>query len=447
MSMRVCIETWGCQMNLHQSEVMAGVLTAAGYTMVDDLEHADVVIFNGCMVRQLAEEKVFGRIGAVADEKRKRPVLLGVGGCMGQIHGDALIRRVESIDFVFGSSGHQALPELIQQARSRRMADVAELGQEIQTTARRKSTVTGMVTIAQGCSNYCSYCIVPYARGPMRSRPHDLILAEVEELCQTGYKEVLLLGQNVNSYGTDDPTFGSFSELLADVAATGIPRVRFTTSHPKDITEAIYQAMAQSPNICHHLHLACQSGSDRVLRAMNRNYDRDHYISMIDLGRTIMPDLNVSTDLIVGFPGETDEDFEATMTLIERVRFGTVFVAKYSPRPKTRSASLQDDVPASVKEERLQRVLSKQRDIVLDENCRLIGQHVEVLVEGISRSGLMYGRADDHRTVMCLGEASVGEFVTVRIEGASVSSLSGGILRQEHLEGSHDRHSDPESGR
>jgi len=447
MSMRVCIETWGCQMNLHQSEVMAGVLTAAGYTMVENLEHADVVIFNGCMVRQLAEEKVFGRIGAVADEKRKRPVLLGVGGCMGQIHGASLIRRVDSIDFVFGSSGHQALPDLIRQARSHRVAEVAEPSLPVRVTAIRKGTVTGMVTIAEGCSNFCSYCIVPYARGPMRSRPRDEIVAEVEELRKNGYKEVLLLGQNVNSYGTDDPAFGSFSQLLTDVAATGIARVRFTTSHPKDISETIYRAMAQSPNVCHHLHLACQSGSDRVLRAMNRNYDRDHYVSMIDLGRQIMPDLNVSTDLIVGFPGETDDDFEATMALIERVRFGTIFVAKYSPRPRTRSADLQDDVPASVKEERLQRVLARQRDIALEENSRLIGQNVEVLVEGISRSGLMYGRADDHRTVMCIGKAELGELVTVRVEGTSVSSLSGGILTQEHMEGSHDRHSDPESGR
>lgn len=447
MGTRVCIETWGCQMNLHQSEVIAGVLTSAGYVIVDSLEQADVVIFNGCMVRQLAEEKVFGRIGAVADEKRKRPVLLGVGGCMGQIHGDALIRRVASIDFVFGASGHHALPALIEQAKGQRVAALAEPIFESEWSVQRQSAVTGMVIITEGCSNFCSYCIVPYARGPMRSRPRDLILKEVDDLCQRGYKEVLLLGQNVNSYGTDQPSYGSFAELLTQVAATGIRRVRFTTSHPKDISETIFLAMAQSPNVCHHLHLACQSGSDDMLRAMNRKYDRDHYIAMTDLGRKIMPDLNFSTDLIVGFPGETDADFEATMTLIERVRFGTVFVAKYSPRPMTRSAELPDDVPASVKEERLDRVLSRQRMIALEENSRFVGQDLDVLVEGVSRSGLMYGRADDHRTVMCLGEAALGDFVVVHVEGTSVSSLSGSILGQENLEGSHDRHSDPESGR
>jgi tRNA-2-methylthio-N6-dimethylallyladenosine synthase len=435
METRVCIETWGCQMNLHQSEVIAGVLAAAGYEIVDSLEQADVVIFNGCMVRQMAEEKVFGRIGAVADEKRKRPVLLGVGGCMGQIHGDALIKRVESIDFVFGSSGHQSLPALIEQAQGRRLAKLAEPVFDLKSAVQRHSAVSGMVTITEGCSNFCSYCIVPYARGPMRSRPRDLILKDVEKLCETGYKEVLLLGQNVNSYGTDESGFGSFAELLTQVAATGIPRVRFTTSHPKDISETIFRVMEHESNVCHHLHLACQSGSDDMLRAMNRKYDRDHYISMIDLGREIMPDLNISTDLIVGFPGETDADFEATMTLMERIRFGTVFVAKYSPRPLTRSAELPDDVPASVKEERLERVLARQRVIALEENNRFIGQDLEVLVEGVSRKGVLYGRANDHRTVMCHGDVIMGEFVTVRVDATSVSSLSGGILRRENLGG------------
>ncbi|MCK5827003.1 tRNA (N6-isopentenyl adenosine(37)-C2)-methylthiotransferase MiaB [Candidatus Bipolaricaulota bacterium] len=429
------IETWGCQMNLRQSEGMAGVLGSAGYRIVNSMEDADVVIFNGCMVRQLAEEKVFGRIGAVADEKRKRPVLLGVGGCMGQIHGQALIKRVESIDFVFGSSGHQALPALIEQARKQRIAELADQEFSPAIDVQRRSAVTGMVTITEGCSNFCTYCIVPYARGPMRSRPSDLILKEVEDLCEAGYKEVLLLGQNVNSYGTDQSIYGDFSELLKQVATTGIRRVRFTTSHPKDISETIFRTMKQEPNICHHLHLACQSGSDDVLRAMNRKYDRDHYVSMIEMGRGIMPDLNISTDLIVGFPGETDADFEATMALVERIRFGTVFVAKYSPRPLTRSAQMPDDVPIAVKEQRLERVLSRQRTIALEENGRFIGQDLEVLVEGVSRRGVMYGRADDHRTVMCHGDVALGEFVTVRIDAISVSALSGSILRRENLGG------------
>ena len=431
----MCIETWGCQMNLHQSEGMAGALAKAGYAIVETLDQADVVIFNGCMVRQKAEEKVFGRVGAVVEEKRKRPVLLGIGGCMGQIHGEALLKRLASVDFVFGSSGHQALPGLIERARSGRIAELLEPVFNTESTARRRSQVSGMVTITEGCSNFCAYCIVPYARGPMRSRPNDLILNDVEQLRAAGYREVLLLGQNVNSYGTDQPAYGGFAELLTTVAQTGMSRVRFTTSHPKDISETIFRVIKRETNICHHLHMACQSGSDDVLRAMNRGYDRDHYLSIADMGHSILPDLNITTDLIVGFPGETEADFEATMELIERVRFGSIFVAKYSPRPMTRGAELPDDVPVSEKEKRLERVLSRQRTIALEENQQFIGREVEVLIEGITRKGELYGRADDHRTVMCQGDADMGEIVTVRVEGSSASSLSGGILVREQLGG------------
>lgn len=434
MKTRVYIETWGCQMNLHQSEGMAGVLVSAGYQLEDSLEQADVVIFNGCMVRQKAEEKVFGRIGAVVEEKRKRPVILGIGGCLGQIHGENLLKRMSSVDFVFGSSGHRALPALIDRAKTHRIAELAAPEFDAESDVRRASSVSAMVTITEGCSNFCTYCIVPYARGPMRSRPRDLILNEVEALRCDGYQEVLLLGQNVNSYGTDQPEYGGFAELLTAVAHTGIPRVRFTTSHPKDLSEDVFRAMSREPRVCHHLHLACQSGSDEVLRAMNRGYDRDHYMSIVEMGRSILPDLNITTDLIVGFPGETDADFELTMELIEHVRFGSVFAAKYSPRPMTRGAELPDDVSMATKERRLSRVLTRQRQIALEENERQIGNQVTVLVEGVTRTGDLYGRADDHRTVMCQGIAQVGDIVAVCVEGCSASALSGGILSGSNLE-------------
>ena len=292
-----------------------------------------------------------------------------------------------------------------------------------------------MVTITEGCSNFCTYCIVPYARGPMRSRSRDLILKEVERLRNDGYREVLLLGQNVNSYGTDRTDQGDFAGLLTAVARTGISRIRFTTSHPKDMPETVLRVMVREPNVCHHLHLACQSGSDNVLRAMNRRYDRNHYLSIAKMGRDLLPDLNITTDLIVGFPGETNDDFKRTMDLIERVRFGSIFVAKYSPRPMTRGADLPDDVTASVKEERLERVLSRQRTIASEENRRFIGREIAVLIEGVARNGELYGHADDHRTVMCQGDTDVGELVTVRVEGTSASSLSGGILVREGLGG------------
>jgi len=431
MKTRVYIETWGCQMNLHQSEEMAGVLASSGYEIEPALEKADVVIFNGCMVRQKAEEKVFGRVGAVVEEKRKRPVILGVGGCLGQIHGSALLKRFNSIDFVFGSSGLRSLPALIERARGQRVVELSDPIFDTQLDVRRVHAVSGMVTITEGCSNFCTYCIVPYARGPMRSRPKALILKEVENLLADGYREVLLLGQNVNSYGTDQRMHGTFAELLQAVARTGIDRVRFTTSHPKDLSKSILQVMSREPNVCHHLHLACQSGSDDVLQAMNRGYDVKHYLSIAKLGRDIMPDLNITTDIIVGFPGESDDDFQKTMDLLEHVRFGSVFAAKYSPRPLTKGANLIDDVPVSKKEDRLNQILVRQRAIAQEENQRFLGCDVEVLIEGTTRHKDLYGRAGDHRTVTCNGHAEIGEIVTVRVEGSSASSLSGGILHRE----------------
>jgi len=422
-------------MNLHQSEEIEGVLVRAGFEIVEDLHLADVVLFNGCMVRQKAEEKLYGRIGAVAEEKRKRQVLLGIGGCLGQIHGATLLQRLRSVDFVFGSGGHTGLPALIERARTERTAELAPatFGDEI--CVRRWSTVTAMVTITEGCSNFCAYCIVPYARGPMRSRPRSRILDEIEFLRAAGVKDVLLLGQNVNAYGTDRHEFGSFAQLLADVAQSGIPRVRFTTSHPKDMSDAIVRVMQQEAAVCPHLHLACQSGSDVVLAAMRRGYDREHFLRVVDSARDRVPGLNLSTDIIVGFPGETDHDFAQTMDLVHRVRFGTIFAAKYSPRPRTKAAERVDDVPATVKERRLAELLDRQRTIAREENERFLGQDVEVLIEKAGRTGEWIGRTRDHRTVVCHGRADPGDILSVRISGASAASLSGGILVHERLGG------------
>ena len=436
MRNRVYIETWGCQMNLHQSEGLAGVMERAGYRLVDRLQDADVALFNGCMVRQKAEEKVFGRIGAVVEEKRHRDLLLGVGGCLGQIRGSTLLKRFKAIDFLFGSRGHAAIPSVIEQVRREgvRIAAV-DNGTEIdEIPFHRSSAVTAMVTITEGCSNFCSYCIVPHARGPMRSRAPERILAEVEAAVSEGYGEVMLLGQNVNSYGIDRPEFGDFVSLLQRVAATGIGRIRFTSSHPRDMTDAVLETIAAHPNICAHIHLACQSGSDRVLAAMNRGTTQEHFLGIVQAARRIVPGINITTDLIVGYPGETEEDFEETMKLLEEARFGTVYVAKYSPRPGTRSAEQPDDVPADVKNERLQRVLARQRVIALEENERYIGETVTVLVENAS-SEAVFGRTDDHRTVILEGPAAVGELCEVRIHAASASSLSGSVLISEGVGG------------
>lgn len=435
MKTRLYVETWGCQMNRHQSEGIAGLLRRAGYALADDLEDADVVLFNGCMVRQKAEEKVYGRIGAVVEEKRRRDLLLGVGGCLGQIRGESLLERFPAIDFVFGARGHEMLPELIERTLEdrRRRADAPEDAPIDEVPHVRSSPVTAMVTITEGCSNFCSYCIVPYARGPMRSRRPEAIYGEVEDAVASGHREILLLGQNVNSYGHDHPEFGDFPSLLGRVAGIGTDRVRFTSSHPRDLTRNVLETIASTPNVCPHLHVACQSGSNAILRAMNRGYTKDRFLGIMESARKIVPGINITTDLIVGFPGEDEAGFVESMDLVERGRFGSIFVAKYSPRPGTKSASLVDDVPEAEKSQRLRRVLDRQRAIALEENERFIGQDVEVLIEGEARGGAWLGRAADHRTVVIHGDRrpdgpGPGDLVTVRVEAATSASLSGVAL-------------------
>ncbi|MCX6094839.1 MAG: tRNA (N6-isopentenyl adenosine(37)-C2)-methylthiotransferase MiaB [Candidatus Bipolaricaulota bacterium] len=429
MTKRVYIETWGCQMNLHQSEELAGAMRAAGYELVDRLDGADVVLFNGCMVRQKAEEKLLGRLGAVVEEKRRRPVILGVGGCFGQVHGTKLLARSTAVDFVFGTRGHSAIPALVDRvARAgERPVDVGGAEEHEESASVRASSVSAMITITEGCSNFCSYCIVPYARGPMRSRPPERIVGEVEKAVEDGYREVLLLGQNVNSYGRDRPSYGVFAELLRRVAHTGIGRVRFTSSHPRDLTNDVLSVMASEPTVCRHLHLACQSGNDRVLAAMNRGYTRERYKGLVGGARRAMPGLNVTTDMIVGYPRETDAEFEDTLALVEEMRFGSIYAAKYSPRPLTRSALEPDDVPAEEKEERLRRLLDAERRIALEENQRFVGKEVVVLIEGKTRDGVHYGRMDDHRTVVVRGDAQVGDLVPVHVEGAAAAALVGAV--------------------
>ncbi len=436
MGKRVYIETWGCQMNLHQSEGLAGVMARAGYDIVDRLDAADVVLFNGCMVRQKAEEKVFGRIGAVVEEKRVRPVTLGVGGCLGQVWGESLLERFPAIDFVFGSGGHGSIPDLVARVAETfaRIVACEEPTSIDEIPLVRRSAVSAMVTITEGCSNYCSYCIVPYARGPMRSRDPAAILREAEEAIADGAQEVLLLGQNVNAYGVDRPDVGRFEGLLERVAATGIPRVRFTTSHPRDMTDDVLDAIASTPNLCNHLHLPAQSGSDRILASMNRGYTSARYREIVRAARERVDGINLTTDLIVGYPGESIADFEETMNLIEEVRFGSIFVAKYSPRPLTRSARVEDDVSESEKAERLERVLARQREIALQENERFIGRDVEVLLESEARGGGSVGRAEDHRTVVARG-GTIGELETVRVEAVSAAGLSGAVAVREGIEG------------
>jgi len=427
MRNRLYIETWGCQMNRHDAERIAGALSHEGAHLVDSLDEADVVLFLGCMVRQKAEEKVYGRVGAIVEEKRRRPLILGVGGCLGQVRGDELLQRFPAIDFVFGSRGFGQLSEAIRRRvdRRERSVSVAEPVGVEETPVLRSSPVTAMVTITEGCSNFCSYCVVPFARGPMRSRPAMRILDEVKDAVLAGAREILLLGQNVNSYGADLADAGGFVDLLRRVSQVGPERIRFTSSHPRDVDARLFEAMAELPNVMPHIHAACQSGSDRILAAMNRGTTKEQLLRMVEDARVKVPGINFTTDLIVGFPGETSGDFRDTLDLIERGRFGSIFVAKYSPRPGTRSAEWADDVSDAEKAERLQTILERQREIALEENEHFVGSDLEILVEGRTREGSIFGRAPDHRTVSVIADREPGNLLTVRVTGATAASLHG----------------------
>lgn len=437
---RFYIYTWGCQMNEHKSEGMAGVLARAGYLPADDLAHADVVLFNTCMVREKPVHKIISEAGVIAQLKEKNPdLLLGVGGCAAQALKEKLFRRSPAIDFVFGSSNISQIPELIEQARARRalgkpawVMAVDKIPDKIEDLPfLRASRFQAKVTIAEGCSNFCSFCIVPYTTGLLRSRLPGDILAEVSELAQQGYKEVQLLGQNVDSYGKDlkDPDI-NFANLLRALTEIPIPRIRFTSSHPQDITNDVIAVLGEENNICEHVHMAVQSGSNRVLAEMRRGYTKERFLELVRELRE--RGVNVTTDIIVGFPTETEEDFQETVDLVKRARFGGAFIFKYSPRPKTVAFyKYRDTVPEDEKQRRLEVLLTLQKQITDEENRKRVGQIVEVLVESPARSqGFVMGKTRDHRTVVFEGASDlIGELVHVKITQGSVAGLTGELVR------------------
>lgn len=429
----VYIHTWGCQLNEHKSEEIAGSLQQAGFQVVDRLEEAEVVIFNTCTVREKAVEKVLGKAGEVERLRSQgKKILLGIGGCLPQAERERLFRRAPGvgIDFLFGTAAAdiKRLPELIVRAQAEpKVMAVGEPAGLDHLPVRRASPFKAYVTITEGCDHFCSYCIVPYTRGRLRSRPMEEIVAEVEGLVAQGYKEVTLLGQNVNAYGKDLFGEGRFAQLLRRVAATGIPRIRFTSSHPQDMTEELLETIAALPSVCEQLHIAAQSGSDRVLRDMRRPYTKAEFLGKVELARRLIPRVNITTDLIVGYPTEKEEDFEETVELVERARFGSAFIFKFSPRPGTIAAvKYGDPVPPEVKGRRHQALLDLQRQISDEESLKLIGQQVEVLVEGCS-DGRLYGKGRDGRTVV-LGTGDrrlLGELIVVRVTGADKGRLLG----------------------
>lgn len=438
------IHTWGCQMNEHKSEGIAGVLTQQGYEITTDPAEADLVIFNTCMVREKAEEKVYSEAGVIRKYKETKPhLLLGVGGCMAQALKSELFKKSSAIDFIFGTSNITDIPQLIEEARKRTngyyspprscrpvmaMEKIPDRIEEMPFV--RLSKFQAKVTITEGCSNFCSFCIVPYTMGPLRSRPMADILSEVKDLAAQGYKEVQLLGQNVDSYGNDlkDPEV-NFANLLRQLTFIAIPRIRFTSSHPKDITPDVITVMGQKNNICEHIHMAVQAGSDRILESMRRGYTKKQFLELLRDIKEGVPGVNITTDIIVGYPTETDQDFQETVDLVKKARFGGAFIFKYSPRPHTISYyKYKDDVPPQEKQRRLEMLLNLQKRIAEEENKKRIGQTVEVLVEGRNKpdSGLFYGKTRDNKTVVFEGnEEMIGQLVHVKVTEGSVAGLMG----------------------
>jgi tRNA-2-methylthio-N6-dimethylallyladenosine synthase len=440
MQKKVFIRTFGCQMNEYDSEKMADVLAAAeGFEKTSDPAEADLILFNTCSVREKAQEKVFADLGRVRALKQARPhVMIGVGGCVASQEGEEIVRRAPYVDLVFGPQTLHRLPELIagRRATGRPQVDISfpEIEKFDHMPPARVDGSSAFVSIMEGCSKYCSFCVVPYTRGEEFSRPLAAILAEIRHLAAEGVVEVTLLGQNVNAYRgeLDDGAAADFALLLGQVAKIdGIERIRYTTSHPLEFTQRLIEAYAKLPKLVSQLHLPVQSGSDRVLAAMKRNYTAMEYRSIIRRLRASRPDISISSDFIIGFPGETDADFEQTMKLVDDVRFDGSFSFIYSPRPGTPAANLHDDTPHEAKLARLQRLQARIQELFEEYSQAMVGSRQRVLVEGTSRKDAaeLAARTENNRVVNFAGPAtSVGRYVDVDITAALPHSLRGRLV-------------------
>ncbi|MDP2182904.1 MAG: tRNA (N6-isopentenyl adenosine(37)-C2)-methylthiotransferase MiaB [Actinomycetota bacterium] len=400
------VRTFGCQMNKHDSERVTGLLESSGMTPVETTDDADVVVFLTCCVRDKADERLRGQVASLKALKTIRPdALIAVGGCIGQRDGEMLLRQLPHVDVVFGTHNVGRLPALLDTARTSRTPVVEVLQSSDDFTSdlpgKREHAWHAWVPITVGCDNFCSYCIVPHVRGRERSRALDDVVDECRRLVEDGVLEVTLLGQNVNSYGRD--LYGSprFAEALARVAETGIARIRFATSHPKDLSEETIAVMASTPAVCHSLHLPVQSGSDRVLTAMNRRYTAADYLALVERLYAAMPDLALSTDIIVGFPGETEQDFLGTLEVVRTARFDQAFTFIYSPREGTPAAKMGDRVPREVAQERFARLVAEVHASALAKNVLLEGSVQRVLLEGTSRrnDSMLAGRTEGNKVV------------------------------------------------
>ena len=443
------IRTYGCQMNVHDSERLAGLLEAAGYVRHAGTDAADLVVFNTCAVRENADNRLYGNLGHLYPAKAGNPDMqIAVGGCLAQKDRSRIVEKAPWVDVVFGTHNLAALPVLLERARHNRAAQV-EIVEALQNfpsdlPTRRESAYSAWVSISVGCDNTCTFCIVPSLRGTEIDRRPGDVLAEVSALVEAGVVEITLLGQNVNSYGRSFGDRFAFGKLLrACGEIDGLERVRFTSPHPRDFTDDVIEAMAETPNVMPQLHMPIQSGSDVVLKAMRRSYRRDRYLRIIDTVRAAMPDAAITSDIIVGFPGETEQDFEQTLDTVRAARFASAFTFQYSKRPGTPAAELPDQVAKQVVQERYERLIALQEEISWAESKRLVGSEVEVLVSsGDGRkdaaTGRVSGRARDGRLVHVAGDAAPGDVVTARVTYAAPHHLvaDGGITSLRRWRGS-----------
>ncbi|CUH94179.1 (Dimethylallyl)adenosine tRNA methylthiotransferase MiaB [Propionispora sp. 2/2-37] len=434
----MCILTYGCQMNENDSERFAGQLKTAGYQFTDKLDQADLIIINTCCVRESAEKKIYGKIGELKKLKAVNPnLLIGIAGCMAQKDQEKIFKKASHIDFIIGTHNVHKLAELIAEVENKKEKVLAvweqaeQMAPDVPTV--HKGQVSAYVPIMYGCNNFCTYCIVPYVRGRERSRSVEDILREINQLAADGFKEVTLLGQNVNSYGKDKQETQGFARLLEAVdRSSAVERIRYMTSHPRDMNDAVIDVISQSTKICEHFHLPIQSGSDKILEKMNRGYSTEYYLSLMKKIREAVPNASITTDIIVGFPGETEELFLETIQLLKEIRFDAAYTFIYSQRSGTPAAAMPGQVPLAEKKARLQRLMTMQNDISLDINQSLQGQTLEVLVEGPSKNDetRWMGRTRTNKIVLWdkKGTEKVGQLLPVYIVNAQTWLLKGQLL-------------------
>ncbi len=437
MDKRYHIVTYGCQMNVHDSEKIAGMLTELGYSPCDSMEEADIVVFNTCCIRENAENHAYGNIGMLKKLKaKKRDMIIAVGGCMPQQIGkaDILHKKFPYVDIIFGTHNLNRLKAYVEEKLGGKKSVIEIYGSEGEVVEGEKPLRTSYpnawINIMYGCNNFCSYCIVPYVRGRERSRRSENVIAEARSLIADGYKELTLLGQNVNSYanGTDDIRFPTLLERIAEI--DGKFRLRFMTSHPKDFSEELARAMASDKKICRSLHLPVQSGSDRILSAMNRKYTAADYLRKINILKKYIPDCAVTTDLIVGFPGETDEDFRATLNLVREVGFSSAFTFVYSRREGTVAAKMPGQIPEEVSKERIMELVALVNSLTREQSAKYVGRTCEILCEGYDeKRGLFLGRDEYGRMgYFACDKNVIGEFVTLAVKEANGVSLMGELV-------------------